>query len=224
MARPYFRGGNDRKRERGILGGINKFKINNCWLTRVYWQRDSGVQEDHRRKNPSKGNKAEHHWHCYSRHRMKVREDDGKAIISTPPPAAPQSWTPHLHRQISRVDKRDAPLPVVSPRCAMSRPCGHLISRATSSSPHPLLWRGHRGYSSWVASFKQASKKGPMSRSHRCTPQVRLQARHPMVVHHGNQQEAFWMISSSEAPSNAPPGGTSGEPSEGLRGDSPSKE
>ena len=65
------------KRERGRSGGINKFKINNCWLTRVYCRSNGGGQEDHRRQNTSKGNEGEYHWHCYLHHRLSVREDDG---------------------------------------------------------------------------------------------------------------------------------------------------
>ena len=61
------------KIERGRLGGINKFRINNCWLTRVYCWRNDGVQEYHSRQNPSKGNEGEHHWHCYCHHRLSVR-------------------------------------------------------------------------------------------------------------------------------------------------------
>ena len=87
-----------------------------------------------------------------------------------------------------------------------------------------MPWRWQRGYISWGDSFKQASKKGPMCRIHIRTSQVRLQARHPIMIYHGNHQEAFWRISSSESPINAPLGGPSGESSERFIGDFTSKE
>ena len=84
------------EREIGRSGGINKFKINNCRLTRVYFQRNSGGQEDHGRRNPSKGNGGEHHWNCYRRHRLSVREDDREAIIYSPSPPQRHSRVPPI--------------------------------------------------------------------------------------------------------------------------------
>ena len=147
------------ERERGISGGINKFKINNCRLTQVYCRRNGGGQEDHRCWNPSEGNWGDHFWNCCHNHRQIVREDDREALLlQTPPPASATGVGPHCHRWIVWVDKGDAPLPAVPPNCATSRPCSHLLRRATSSSPQLLPWRGHRDYSSWGASFRQASK------------------------------------------------------------------
>ena len=69
-----------------------------------------------------------------------------------------------------------------------------------------------------------------MSWPHISTPQMKLQAMHLMLGHHWNHQGSHLnypeLITSSEAPRNSPPGGTSlepsGYPSEGFRSDSPS--
>ena len=68
------------ERERGRLGGINTFKINNCWLTQVYCQMNGRGQDDHRRWNPSEGNREEHRWNFYHRHSWSGLEDDGEAL------------------------------------------------------------------------------------------------------------------------------------------------
>ena len=101
------------------------------------------------------------------------------------------------------------------------------FSDAPRVPPHRLCHGGDIEVTSPEEPASSRPQKVPMSRPHSRTPQVNLKARHPMVGHHWNHQEAFCRISSSDAPSNAPSGGppleTSGEPYEGLRFESPSK-
>ena len=135
--------------DRGRSGGINKFKINNCRLTRLHCRRNGGGQEDRRRRNPSEGNGGEHLWNCCHRHRWSSREGNREDfILQTPPPASKTGVDAHLHHRIGQVDKGDALLPAVPPHRATGRPCSQLIRRATSPSPQPLPYLGHRGYRS----------------------------------------------------------------------------
>ena len=114
--------------------------MNNCQLTRMYFWRNGGGQEGHCCRNPSEGDRREH---C----RWSGREDYMKLFFPVPPPRSAIVVDPHLHCRISIVDLRDPPFPGFPIHRAMSQPFILLINRATSSSPPPLPWQGHRGYS-----------------------------------------------------------------------------
>ena len=105
-----------------------------------------------------------------------------KLFFVAPPLASKMVVDPHRHRQIGWVDRWEALFPAVSPHCSTSRPCSHLLRRATTSSPQPLTWRGHRRYISWGARFKQVSK-----RPNESSPQLDYSSEDPSKAPHCGQ-------------------------------------